>query len=78
MDCQDRESEDWCRFTFGPNWDRVSDWHKENAVDGMGAMAMYGADLEEFDDADGDGLPDHPDWDRDFEGNGNLCDYDLL
>ena len=74
-DSERGHTEDWLeqepRFFYGLEWDRRSDWEKENAI---GFMTLYALDMELFSDKDGDGLPDHPDWDSDFEDDGDLLD----
>jgi len=75
-DIEPSDTEDWleqeARFFYGPEWDRMSDREKEDAI---GFMTLYTLDMELFGDADGDGLPDHPDWDPDFEDDGDWFDF---
>ena len=77
-DSKPRHTEDWleqeARFFYGPERDRTSDCERGNAI---GFMNMYALDMALFGDADGDGLPDHPDWDADFEDDSDWFDFDL-
>jgi len=78
-DSEPRGVGDWLEqeacFFYGPEWDRMSDREKENAI---GFMNMYALDMALFGDADGDGLPDHPDWDPDFEDDGDGVGFGLF
>jgi hypothetical protein len=75
-DSEPSHTDDWleqeARFFCGPVWDEMRDSDKENAI---GFMNVYALDLSVFGDADGDGLPDHPDWDPDYEDDGDF-DFD--
>jgi len=68
----DRPLEEWGRFFFGPDWDRMSDEEQRNITDLANEFFL---DLAMFGDADDDGLPDYP------EGGLDLGDdegFDLL
>ena len=41
-------------------------------------MNLYALDMTLFGDADHDGLPDHPDWDSDFEDGDDSIDFDVF